>query len=76
MKKVFAFVITLFLAASLTMAQTGGDKKLNPQPLPPGKKAATSTTDTKTQTTKSGKKGHKNAKGKKSTGGGTTPPPK
>ncbi len=76
MKRVFAFVTTIVLAASLTMAQTGGDKKLNPQPLPPGKKATTNTTASKTETTKSGKKGHKNnAKGKKGSSS-TTPPPK
>jgi hypothetical protein len=74
MKKIFTLVITLFLGASLALAQTGGDKSsLNPQPLPPGKKAATAST-TKT---KSGKKGHKGGKkSKKSSGSTTTPPPK
>lgn len=73
MKRVFSFVTIVCLAAGLALAQTGGDKAaLNPQPLPPGKKASTATTKTQT---KGGKKGHKtNAKGKK--GSTTTPPPK
>ncbi|HLK06730.1 MAG TPA: hypothetical protein VKV30_02255 [Candidatus Angelobacter sp.] len=72
MKKIFTLVITLFLGASLALAQnTGGDKSsLNPQPLPPGKKATTAST-TKT---KSATKGHKG--GKKATKKTTTPPPK
>lgn len=74
MKKLSTWVITLFLGASLALAQTGGDKGAsNPQPTPPGKKATTAST-TKS---KSGKKGHKGGKkGKKSSGGNTTPPPK
>ena len=74
MKKISTLVITLLLGAGLVMAQTGGDKSsLNPQPLPPGKKAATATT-TKT---KSGKKGHKGGKkATKKNSGSTTPPPK
>jgi len=74
MKKISTLVITLLLGAGLVMAQTGGDKSsLNPQPLPPGKKAATATTTTKT---KHGKKGHTGDK--KSTKGSTTTttPPK
>ena len=74
MKKILTLVITLFLGASLALAQTGGDKgATNPQPTPPGKKATTAST-TKT---KSGKKGHKGGKkSKKNAGGSTTPPPK
>ncbi len=61
MKKLLTVAITLLLGATLSLAQdTGGDKKLNPQPLPPGKKA-TATSKTKT---KSGKKA---TKGKKDT---------
>ena len=72
MKKVSTLVITLLLGAGLVMAQTGGDKSsLNPQPLPPGKKATTTATTTKT------KKSHKGAKkGKKSSSSTTTPAPK
>jgi hypothetical protein len=74
MKKISTLVITLLLGAGLVMAQTGGDKSsLNPQPLPPGKKAATATTTTKT---KSGKKGHKGGKKSKKGSTSTTPPPK
>jgi hypothetical protein len=73
MKKISTLVITLLLGAGLVMAQTGGDKSsLNPQPLPPGKKATTATT-TKTTTKTKGHKGGK--KGKKSSTT-TTPPPK
>lgn len=72
MKKISTLVITLLLGAGLSLAQTGGDKSsLNPQPLPPGKKA------TKTATTTKTKKGHKGGKkGKKSSSSTTTPPPK
>jgi hypothetical protein len=74
MKKISTLVITLLLGAGLVMAQTGGDKSSsNPQPLPPGKKAATATTTTKT---KSGKKGHKGGKKSKKGSTSTTPPPK
>jgi hypothetical protein len=75
MKKISTLVITLLLGASLALAQTGGDKSsLNPQPLPPGKKATTASTTT----TKSGKKGHKKGgkKGSKKNSPSTTPPPK
>lgn len=69
MKKISTLVISLLLGASLALAQTGGDKSsLNPQLLPPGKKATTTTK------TKKGNKGGK--KGKKSSGGTTTPAPK
>jgi hypothetical protein len=74
MKKISTLVITLLLGAGLVMAQTGGDKSsLNPQPLPPGKKATTASTTTKT---KSGKKGHKGGKKSKKSSTSTTPPPK
>ena len=74
MKKISTLVITLLLGAGLVMAQTGGDKNsLNPQPLPPGKKATTASTTTKT---KSGKKGHKGGKKSKKSSTSTTPPPK
>ena len=72
MKKLSTLVITLFLGTSLALAQTGGDKRsLNPQPLPPGKKATTAT-----KTTTKSKKGHKGKKSKKSSSTTTTPPPK
>jgi hypothetical protein len=76
MKRLLTFAITMFLGATLALAQTGGDKNaLNPQPLPPGKKA-TATTSTKTNE-KGGKKGHKGGKkGKKGSSTTTTPPPK
>jgi hypothetical protein len=74
MKKISTLVITLLLGVGLVMAQTGGDKSsLNPQPLPPGKKATTASTTTKT---KSGKKGHKGGKKSKKSSTPTTPPPK
>jgi hypothetical protein len=76
MKKVFTLVITLFLGASLALAQTGGDKSsLNPQPLPPGKSKATA--ESTTPPAKStAKKGHKGGKKSKKNSGGTTTPPK
>jgi hypothetical protein len=74
MKKIFTLVITLFLGASLSLAQTGGDKSsLNPQPLPPGK---TKTQTASTTKTKSGKKGHKGGKKATKNTSSTTPPPK
>jgi energy-converting hydrogenase Eha subunit F len=74
MKRVFALLLAVFLGTGLALAQTGGDKKLNPQPLPPGKKA---TTATAAQSTKSGKKGHKGGKkGKKSSTSTSTTTPK
>jgi hypothetical protein len=71
MKKLFVFVCTLFLGASLSFAQTGG--------------GTTGTTGTGTSTTDTGKKGHKGEKKghhkggkkhKKGEGTSTTPPPK
>jgi hypothetical protein len=78
MKRLLMFAITMFLGAGLALAQnTGGDKKLNPQPLPPGVKAPEATSTPTKTTEKAGKKGHKGGKkGKKSSGGSTTPPPK
>lgn len=76
MKKISTWIITMFLGASLALAQsTGGDKKLNPQPLPPGKKATATTAETK-KSHKGGKKGHKGGKKSKKGSSGTTPPPK
>ena len=76
MKKLSTLVLTLFLGAGLTLAQTGGDKSsLNPQPLPPGKKATAQSTTPPAKTT--AKKGHKGGKkSKKSSGSTTTPAPK
>jgi hypothetical protein len=75
MKKIFTLVITLFLGASLALAQTGGDKSsLNPQPLPPGKSKATAQSTTPPAKTKS--TSHKGGKKSKKNSGGTTPPPK
>lgn len=76
MKKIFTLVITLFLGASLALAQTGGDKSsLNPQPLPPGKSKATAQSTTPPAKS-TAKKGHKGGKKSKKSSGGTTPPPK
>jgi hypothetical protein len=79
MKKLMTLVITLFLGASMSLAQnTGGDKSaLNPQPLPPGKKATTATkTKTKKGHHKGGKKGSSstNATTPKGTSQPSTPP--
>jgi hypothetical protein len=75
MKRVLTFATTLFLGAALALAQTGGDKKdLNPQPLPPGKKAV----ETKpNNTTNKGKTAHhKGGKKSKKGSSGTTTTPK
>lgn len=68
MKKLATFVFALLLAASLSFAQTGGDK------------TTTGKSDNPTESNKKGeksKKGHKGGKkGKKSSGSTTTPPPK
>lgn len=71
MKKLLTLVTTLFLGAGLALAQnTGGDKTaLNPQPLPPGKKAS-ATTKKKSHTSHKGGK-----KAVKSTPKSTTTPP-
>ena len=67
MKKLATFVFALLLAASLSFAQTGGDK-------------TSGKSDNPTESNKKGekgKKGHKGGKkGKKSSGSTTTPPPK
>jgi hypothetical protein len=77
MKKISTLVITLFLGAGLVMAQTGGDKSsLNPQPLPPGKKASTATTTSTTTKTPTKTKSHKGGKKSKKSSTPTTPPPK
>jgi hypothetical protein len=77
MKKIFTLVITLLLGASLSLAQTGGDKSsLNPQPLPPGKSKATAQSTTPPAKT-TAKKGHKGGKkSRKGSSGTTTPAPK
>ena len=69
MKRVLTVVFAMLIAASLSFAQTGGDKALNPQPLPPGKKT---TTTTATKTKKKKKGGKKTKKGSGNTG--TTTP--
>jgi hypothetical protein len=77
MKRLLMFAITMFLGAGLTLAQnTGGDKKLNPQPLPPGIKAPEATSTPTKTTEKSSKKGHKGGKKDKKGSTPTTPPPK
>ena len=77
MKRVLTFAITMLLGATLALAQTGGDKSaLNPQPLPPGKKAADNSKPSSKTTEKSGKKGHKGGKKSKKGSTTTTPPPK
>jgi hypothetical protein len=69
MKKLTTFVFAMLLAASLSFAQTGGDK------APKGK--TENPTESSKKETKGGKKGHKGGKkGKKSSGGTTTPAPK
>jgi hypothetical protein len=81
MKKISTLVLTLFLGATLALAQnTDGDKSsLNPQPLPPGKSKATVTTKAK-KGHKGGKKGKQGSATSNATttkgSGGTTPPPK
>jgi len=75
MKKISTLVITLLMGARLSLAQTGGDKSsLNPQPLPPGKKATAQSTTPPAKTT--AKKGHKGGKKSKKSSGSTTPAPK
>jgi hypothetical protein len=70
MKRLFAFVITMLLGASLSFAQTGGTGGGTTG-------TGTSTTDTGKKGHKGGKKGHKGGKkSKKGSGGSTTPPPK
>ena len=78
MKKLATLAITLLLGASMALAQTGGDKSsLNPQPLPPGKKATKTNKKTKVTAAshKGGKKITPTAETKKGSGS-TTPPPK
>lgn len=71
MKRLFTFVSTLLLFASMGLAQTGGDKStLNPQPLPPGRHPSTATAKTKKGHHKGGKKSKKGS----GTNTGTTTP--
>lgn len=68
MKKVFVFVCTLFLGATLSFAQAGGGTS--------GSTGQTQT-DTGKKGHKGGKKGHKGGKkSKKGSTSTTTPPPK
>jgi hypothetical protein len=74
MKKLFAFVITMLLGASLTFAQAGGSTPGTK--TAPGKKATTASTASGKKG-KAVKKGHKGGKkSKKSSGGTTTTAPK
>jgi len=68
MKRLFTFVITMLLGASLTFAQAGGGTT--------GQTGTTTTTETGKKGKKGGKKGHHKGgkKGKKSTGTNTPPP--
>lgn len=72
MKRLFTFVITMLLGATLAFAQAGGGTT--------GSTGQTDTTksDTGKKAHKGGKKAHKGGKkSKKGSGGtGTTPPPK
>ncbi|HEY6248596.1 MAG TPA: hypothetical protein VI685_01470 [Candidatus Angelobacter sp.] len=66
MKRLFAFVVTMLLGASLAFGQAGGGST--------GSKAPTTETGKKAH--KGGKKGHKGGKkGKKGAGTDTTTPP-
>lgn len=66
MKRLFTFVVTMLLGATLAFAQAGGGTTGAPATTTSGKKGH-----------KGGKKAHKGGKkGKKSSGGSTTTPPK
>jgi hypothetical protein len=72
MKKLFTVVFAMLLGASLSFAQTGGDKAKTDTP----KTETTGNAAIGKKATKT-KKGHKGGKkGKKSSGGTTTQPPK
>jgi hypothetical protein len=74
MKRASSYVLALFLATGMALAQTGGDKKseeLNPQPLPPGHKVQA---EAKTNSAKKGKQGGKKSKKGSSTNSGTPAP--
>ena len=78
MKKI-SMLLALLLGATLAFAQTGGDKQLNPQPLPPGRHpmtADTTSTDNGKKARTAAKKGHKGGKKSKKGSPSTTPPPK
>ncbi len=69
MKRLFTFVITMLLGASLVFAQTGGGTT--------GDKAGKTTSDTGKKGRTHTKKGHKGGKkGKKGSSTTTTQPPK
>jgi hypothetical protein len=75
MKRASSYVLALFLATGMALAQTGGDKsktELNPQPLPPGRavKAEAKTTESGKKAKKGGKKSKKGS----SANTGTTSP--
>ena len=74
MRKLFAFVVTMLLGATLTFAQTGGG---TPGKQAPKEPTAADTTESGKKATKT-KKGHKGGKKSKKGAGdtGTTPPPK
>jgi len=72
MKRLFTFVVTMLLGASLAFAQTGGGTTGST-----GGQTGTTSTDTGKKGKKGGKKGHKGGKKhKKGNSGSTTPPPK
>jgi hypothetical protein len=71
MKRLLTLAITMFMGASLALAQTTGDKG---KTAPPGKVAPKTSTTTAPKNHKGGKKGNKG--GKKTAGGTTTPNPK
>lgn len=72
MKKLFTFVVTMLLGATLAFAQTGGDKK----PADKTDTTKTATADSGKKATKGAKKGHKGGKKSKKGSTDSTPPPK
>jgi hypothetical protein len=75
-KRLITMVVSILLGATLALAQTGGDKagtELNPQPLPPGRRAPTTATKTTARNHhhKGGKKGKKGSTA--DTSGSSTP---
>jgi len=75
MKKLLTVVFTMLLAASLSFAQTGGDKKPKPENAQePNNQGAATAPTTKPPATHSGKKGHKKGHKKTKKGSGSTTP--
>lgn len=73
MKRASSFVLALFLATGMALAQTDKSKtELNPQPLPPGHKVQAES-KTSTSGKKAAKKGAKSKKGSSSTSSTTQP---